>query len=131
VKDNIIREKSLFFRLNSLVLGGELQLGKLGFGATIEQGYSKIDSDLLGTSKRTRLAYAYPLSSKFFLSIHLPGTDIMSFVIRPYYSFQWTQALELDAVANFLAALSTPGIKEKFGQIGISFCFFNGQQRDR
>lgn len=131
VNDNNIREKSLYFRLNSLVLGSEIQLGKVGLGATVEQGYFKIDSDLLGTSKRDRLTYEYPLSSKVFVSIHLPGTDYMSFVIRPYYGFQWTRALDLEPVADFLAISSIPGIKEKFGQIGISFCFFNGVQRQR
>lgn len=123
-------EKNLYFRLNSLVLGAELQSGKMGFGATIERGFTKIESDLEGTSKRNLLASSNPMSSKFFFSIHIPGTELMSFVIRPYFSFQWNDALELNGVADYLTISQTSGFEEKFRQIGLSFCFLNGKQRN-
>lgn len=123
-------EKNLYVRLNSLVLGAELQTGKIGVGATIEQGYTKIETNLTGTSKRSLLASSNPLSSKFFISLHIPGTDLMSFVIRPYISYQWTDALDLNGVADYLKVSQSTVIEDKFRQIGLSFCFLNGKQRN-
>ncbi|HAQ38452.1 MAG TPA: hypothetical protein DCQ58_08095, partial [Saprospirales bacterium] len=116
-------EKSLYYRMNSVSLGTEFQTGIIGFGATIEQGFNKIETDLTGTTKRKQLASSNPLNSKFFISFHIPGTELMSFVIRPYISFQWNEALELNDVAGYLNVFQANDNEEKFRQIGLSFCF--------
>lgn len=123
-------EKNLYLRLNNLALGTEIQAGKLGVGATIEQAFVKLQTDLSGTSKRNLLATTRVLNSKIFLSLHIPGTDILSFVFRPYYAFQWHGSLSLDSAQNYLGVPGSTGLSEKFGQIGISLSFYNGKQKD-
>lgn len=120
-------EKVLYFRLNHISWSSEWINGPLGIGASLDLGFYRMQSSLSGTSARRKLAAENPISSKLFLSFYIRGSDVLSFVIRPYYRVQWNNALPVGALSEYLTGSGDPG-QEKMHQFGLSFCFYNGPQ---
>ena len=118
-------EKTLYFRLNHLSLANEFLMGPIGMGASLDLGFYRMESRLSGTSARRKLASGTPLASRFFVSLYIRGSDTLRFVIRPYYRYQWTDALPVSGLSEYLTGQTDSG-KEKFHHFGLSFCFYNG-----
>jgi len=122
--------RTLTYRYLSYSFGAESVISNnFGFGGSVIFDNFRMKTQTQADDNNFQIIDATGLSSQFYATIFLPGTDDLSIGIRPFVHVTWTgfDLGPLDAELNE-GNLAGGDLREKPLLFGIKFLFYNGRQ---
>lgn len=125
INDNDI-SRDLRFRYGSYSLGMEAYLTRnVGLGGTFDLTNVRFRTDVAGVDNVYTISSEWGSSSHFYLSINMPGNDILTFSLKPYVQIPWS-SVNLNPLQTELGTPSLAEPNEKYLNFGLQLVFYNG-----
>lgn len=121
--------RELFYRVTSTSMGLEIfPIENISFGASIDLNRFRIRSENNVDSDRYTVMKDKGLSSHFFVSANVYGSDLLSISIQPYVHIPWTKFNLIDLESELDTGVGLTDFEDGFMNYGIRLIFRNGQQ---
>ena len=122
-------ERELFYRVNSTSVGLELfPIEKISFGGSIDINRFRIRSEDNVASDRYTIMKDKGLSSHFFVSLNISGSDLLSISLQPYIHIPWTKFNLFELESELDTGVGLTDFEDGFMNYGVRLIFRNGQQ---
>ena len=123
-------EKNLYYSINSFSLGVQNNFGNFGYGASIDSRTIRVRTNIGATDQRTDILKQRGWTSRFYLSLNIPGGDFVSLSIQPYVQIplESTDFYPLEMDLNPTSNANPDQFSEDLMTFGITLAFYNGAQ---
>jgi len=129
---NVSIYRELFYSVNSTSVGIELfPIERISFGGSIDLNSFRIRSENNVASDRYVIMKDRGLSSHFFVSLNIRGSDILSISLQPYLHIPWTNFNLTEMESELDTGVGLTNFEDGFMNYGIRLIFRNGQQNFR
>ena len=103
-------------------------INNFSFGGTIDLNRLRIRSANNVNQDRYTVMRDSGLSSHFFVSLNIEGSDILSISLQPYIQIPWTKFDLAPLESDLNSGINATNFEDDFMNIGIRLIFKNGQQ---
>lgn len=124
--------RKLSFRYGSYSFGTELYLSEfIGLGASIDADNIRYRLESIKNGTRSEIFSQWGLGSHFYISLNIPGNDILTLSIKPYVQIPWTKTdisnLETSLNPDYIPAIDESDYQQDYLNFGIMLIFYNGE----
>jgi len=125
--DDIYRE--LFYRVTSGSAGIEFfPINRFSFGGTIDLNRLRIRSENNLNDNRYTVMKDKGLSSHFFVSLNISGSELLSISLQPYVQIPWKKFNLTELESELDTGVGITDFDDGFMNYGIRLLFRNGRQ---